>query len=137
MLLKEREKNEAFSLYKESVRRFEEVAEKLYELLKKKEDMESYQSEKLVSGLPVQEIRHHQLFLHNIEKSITHYQTVVQNARNHMQYYHEKLTEKNIELKKYQIIKEKDKIAFLSEVKQLETKEMDEISIQQYVHREG
>lgn len=137
LMLKDREKNEALTIYRESVKRFEEAAEKLYELLRKKEDLLDYQSEKLVSGLSVQEIRHHQLFLHNLEQTIAHYQTVVQNTRNQMLYYQEKLIEKNVEVKKYEIIKEKDLLAFLEEIKQLETKQMDEISIQQYMHRES
>ena len=44
MIVKEREKEEALSVYNEAVKRFEEAAEKLYESLKKKEDLENYQS---------------------------------------------------------------------------------------------
>lgn len=36
LAVKEREKDEAVSIYQDSVRKFEEVAEKLYELLKGK-----------------------------------------------------------------------------------------------------
>ena len=46
MTVKEREKDEALSVYNESVKRFEDAAEKLYELLKQKEDLENYQSVK-------------------------------------------------------------------------------------------
>jgi len=135
MSVKEREKNEALSAYNDSVKRFEEVAEKLYELLKKKEDLEGYQSMKLVSGLPVQEIRHHQQFIINLQKSIEQYQKMVQNARNHMLFQQEKLMNKNIEVKKFVKMKEKGLYEFLEEVKHVEAKQMDDISIQHFVHR--
>lgn len=135
MSVKEREKNEALSAYNDSVKRFEEVAGKLYEMLKKKEDLERYQSMKLVSGLPVQEIRHHQQFIVNLQKSIEQYQKMVQNARNHMLFQQEKLMHKNIEVKKFVKMKEKDLSEFLEEVKQVESKQMDDISIQHFVHR--
>lgn len=135
MTLKEREKDEALSVYNESVTRFEQVAEKLYELMKRKEDLEEYQSRRLVEGLPVQEVRHHQQFIANLQKSIDQYQRMVMNARNHMTFNQEKLLQKNIEVKKYVKIKEKGELEFLELLKQDEAKEMDDISIQQFVHR--
>jgi len=135
MTLKEREKDEALSVYNESVKRFEQAAEKLYELMKRKEDLEEYQSRRLVEGLPVQEVRHHQQFIVNLQKSIDQYQRMVMNARNHMNFNQEKLLQKNIEVKKYVKIKEKGEIEFLELLKQDEAKEMDDISIQQFVHR--
>ncbi|WP_428908662.1 flagellar export protein FliJ [Niallia sp. Krafla_26] len=135
MKLKEREKDEAQSVYNDSVKKFEEAAEKLYQTLKKKEDLEIYQSSKLEQGLPVQEIRHHQSFIVNLQKTIDHYQKIVMNARNQMLFYQEKLMNKNIEVKKYEILKEKDKLVYLEEMKQMEAKQMDDISIQQYMHR--
>ncbi|MFE8695183.1 flagellar export protein FliJ [Cytobacillus sp. FJAT-53684] len=135
LTIKEREKDEALNIYNQAVKKFEEAAEKLYGFLKKKEDLESYQSSKLVNGLSVQEIRHHQHFILNLEKTINHYQQIVVNARNHMNFYQEKLMEKNIEVKKYEKIKEKDLTNFAENLKQLEGKQMDDISIQQYMSR--
>lgn len=135
MNLKEREKDEMLSIYNDSVKKFEGAAEKLYEALKKKEDLEAFQSQKLVNGLSVQEIRHHQSFIMNLQKTIDHYQQMVMNARSQMLFYQDKLMEKNIEVKKYEILKEKDKLIFLEELKRVEDKQMDDISIQQYMHR--
>jgi len=134
--LKSREKEEAQVVYQDSVKKFEEVADRLYHLLKKKENLESYQSGRLVSGLPVQEIRHHQQFIGNLEKSIEHYQKIVMNARNIMNFQQNHLMEKNVEVKKYEKIKEKDHVQFLAEEKYAESRMMDEISIQQYMNRE-
>lgn len=135
MKLKEREKDEVLSTYNESVKRFEEAAESLFRSLKKKEDLESYQRSKLENGLSVQEIRHHQTFIHNLQKTIDHDQTVVVHTRNQMNFYQDKLLQKNIEVKKYEVLKEKGKLVFLEELRQLEAKQMDDISIQQYMHR--
>lgn len=135
MNLKEREKDEVLSNYNESVKRFEEAAESLFRSLKKKEDLESYQRSKLENGLSVQEIRHHQTFIHNLQKTIDHEQKVVVHTRNQMNFYQDKLLQKNIEVKKYEVLKEKGKLVFLEELRQLEAKQMDDISIQQYMHR--
>ncbi|EIJ81498.1 flagellar biosynthesis chaperone [Bacillus methanolicus PB1] len=135
--LKEREKDEALNIYNESVKKFEEAAEKLYELMKKKEDLEAYQFSRLVSGLSVQEIRHHQQFIGNLEKSIEYYQKMVMNARNRMYFYQEKLLEKNIEVKKFKRIKEKDFLHYIEEQIYSEGKQMDDISIKQFMNREN
>jgi flagellar protein FliJ len=134
--LKSREVDEAQVVYQDSVKKFEEAADRLYHLLKKKEDLESFQSDRLLGGLPVQEIRHHQQFIGNLEKSIAHYQKVVMNARNIMNYQQVQLMEKNIEVKKYETIKEKDHLQFLADEKYTESRLMDEVSIQQYMNRE-
>ncbi|MCK6206201.1 MULTISPECIES: flagellar export protein FliJ [Bacillaceae] len=136
LTVKNREKEEALDVYNQSVKRFEEAAEALFELLKKKEDLEGYQNERLLTGLPVQEIRHHQFFINNLEKTIDHYQKMVINTRTHMVYHQERLVEKNIEVKKYEKIKEKDLYSFIEDMKLTESRLMDDISIQSYMNRE-
>jgi flagellar protein FliJ len=135
LTIKEKEKNDAFAQYSEALKRFEEVAEKLYKLLKKKEDLQSFQQEKMDKGLSVQEIRHHSQFLDNLEKIIEHYQKEVIEARYRMTLHQDQLMEKNIEVKKYEKIKEKDFQRFLDGLKEIESKNMDEISIQQYLSK--
>ncbi|MDF1506587.1 flagellar export protein FliJ [Robertmurraya sp. DFI.2.37] len=135
LALKEREKDEALFTYQDAVKKFEEVAEKLYELLRKKEDLEAFQSAELKNGLSIVEIRHHQQFIGNLEKTINHYQKMVINARNRMHLFQEKLMEKNIEVKKFEKIREKDLEHFLHSLKTTENKQMDDISIQLYMNR--
>lgn len=137
MQIKEKEKVESVAIYQSAVRKFEEAAEKLYELLKRKEDLETFQSSKLEGGLPIQEIRHHQQFILNMQKSIEYYQKMVQNARNRMNFYQEKLLEMTIEVKKYEKVKQKDFRLYNEEIKQSEGRQMDDISIQQYMNRES
>lgn len=137
LTLKEKEKKDAYARYSEALKAFEEVAEKLYRLLKKKEDLLAFQQEKLISGLSVQEIRHQQVFLDNLEKIIEHYQKEVIQARNKLNLFQNILHEKNMEVKKYEKIQEKDFNKFLEIIKINENKQMDEISIQQFISREN
>lgn len=137
MNLKEREKEEAFNLYQDSVRKFEECAEKLFGLLKKKEDLAQYQAKQLQQGLAILEIRHYQHFISNLEKTIEHVQMMVMNARNKMNWCEEQLKESNIEMKKYEKLKERNYNHYLKVLNQLENTQLDEISSIQYFHREG
>jgi flagellar protein FliJ len=133
--IKESEKDKALGEYNEAVKRFEEVAKKLYYFLKQKEDYEEMHKQKLQAGLPIQEIRYFQQFITNLERTISHYQQLVAQARQQMQLKQMKLAELNIEVKKYEKMKEKYFQTFLQTLQAEENKLMDEISIQQFVNR--
>ncbi|AKP46866.1 MULTISPECIES: flagellar export protein FliJ [Bacillus] len=133
--IKEREKEEIQSGYHRAKRQFEQVAEKLYELLKKKEDLLAFQETQLASGFPVYEIQHYQLFISNLEKMIDYQQQLVMNARNRMFWFENKLKEKNIEVKKYEKIKEKEWQKYQKLLGQMENREMDELSVIQFMNR--
>jgi flagellar FliJ protein len=135
LTLKEREKEEAISNYQKSVKSFEEIALELYQLLKKKEDLITFQENQLMTGLAVQEIRHYQKFISNLEISINHLQELVVNARTRMNWFEQLLNEKNIEVRKYETIKEDNHKRFLEQLKLVENKEMDEISTLQFIRQ--
>ncbi|MEI5906174.1 flagellar export protein FliJ [Bacillus spongiae] len=136
LILKEQEKEETVYHFQDSVRQFEKTAEKLYNALKKKEDLETYQSNQLVNGFPVQEVRHYQMFITNLEKSIVFYQDQVIKARNKMKWLEQKVTEKNIEVKQYEKMKENDYKVFTINQQKQENKVLDELSVMKYVNRE-
>ncbi|MCD1160390.1 flagellar biosynthesis chaperone FliJ [Peribacillus sp. N3] len=133
--IKEKEKTDALAKYNAALKKFEEVAEKLYKLLKKKEELLEFQQEKLRNGLSVQDIRHHQLFMDNLEKLLSLCQQEVIEARYKMNTQRDILMERNIEVKKYEKMKENDFLEFLDVMKEAENKEMDEISIRQYLSK--
>ncbi|WP_340373191.1 flagellar export protein FliJ [Peribacillus sp. FSL E2-0218] len=133
--IKEKEKNDALAKYNAAVKRFEEVAEKLYRLLKKKEELLDFQQEKLRNGLSIQEIRHHQLFMDNLEILVSHCQQEVIESRYKMNFQRDALMERNIEVKKYEKMKENDFLKFLDVIKEAENKQMDEISIRQFLSK--
>jgi len=135
MNLREKEKTESQTKYNLAVKEFETEAEKLYRMLKKKEELLDEQAERLRQGLSVQQVRHNLSFLENHEQLIQHYQKRVIETRNKMNFYHQILIEKNMEVKKYEKMKEKDVQAFIEQVNQMENRQMDEISIQQYMSR--
>ncbi|MBN8191462.1 flagellar biosynthesis chaperone FliJ [Bacillus sp. NTK074B] len=135
LTLKEKEKDEVQEMYRGSIENFEKVAGKLYEFLKKKESLENHQETKLQGGLSVQDIRHHQQFITNLEKTISYYQDLVIQARNRMNWYEEKLVDMNVEVKKYEKMKEKDFKRFLENIQYAEHKQLDEVSVAQYLKR--
>lgn len=134
--LKENEKEKSLSEYNQSVYEFEQAAEKLYENLKKKEVLEENTHERLNSGISVQEIRHFQQFVSNLEKTISHYQHLVMMTRSKMDEKQVELMQKNIEVKKYEKMKTKHLEMYVTELKENEQKEMDDLSIQTYMFRE-
>ncbi|MCA1030072.1 flagellar biosynthesis chaperone FliJ [Bacillus timonensis] len=135
LTIRENEKNQVLADYNEAVKEFELVAEKLYSSLKKKEDLEDVQKSKLSHGLSINDIRHHQKFITSLEKTIMHHQKLVIQARNKMYMLQEKLIEKNIEVKKYEKMNERDLNAFKQLVQANEANVMNEVSIQQYMKR--
>ncbi|MCM3160502.1 flagellar export protein FliJ [Metabacillus litoralis] len=135
MDVKENEKEQSLAEYNQSVNDFEDVANKLYDSLKQKEVLEETTLARLNSGMSVQEIRHYQQFVSNIEKTITHYQKLVQLTRNRMNEKQIKLMQKNIEVKKYEKLKEKQLEQYILATKHSENKQMDDLSIQSYMYR--
>ncbi|ALC81057.1 MULTISPECIES: flagellar export protein FliJ [Bacillus] len=132
-VLKENEKNQSFAMYQKSVDDFEKAAEKLYENMKLKEELEKSKDNKLQNGMSIQEMRHYQRFCTNLETTIFHYQQLVLAKRNHMNEKQEELTEISMELKKYEKMKEKQKLSFLTQENAVQIKEMDELSMKQFM----
>ncbi|PPA72056.1 flagellar export protein FliJ [Jeotgalibacillus proteolyticus] len=135
LTVREREEKEAEEHFKDSIESFEQTARKLYHLLKKKETMEESQSAYIQNGVAVQTLRHSQQFLVNIEKSIAYQQKLVMEARSAMQWHEQKLKERQIEVKKYKKIKEKDQVKYLDLQKKLDGKIMDELSVIQFMSK--
>ncbi len=134
--LKEHEKQKALHEYEEARSRFEEVAEKLYHFLKQKEEYEEQHKHQLQLGLAIQHIRSFQQFMNNLQRIIDHYQHLVMQARQHMELKQLKLVELNVEVKKYEKMKEKYDEMMAQHMRMMEQKQMDDLSIQQYCYRE-
>ena len=136
LTVREKEKADAQAKYGEAVNKFEEIANKLYKLLKEKEELLQYQQEKMLEGLSVIELRQHQVFLGNVEKTIAHCQQQVIVARQRMEAYQAVLIERNIEVKKYEKIKEKQYKRYVEASKVEESIQMNDISIQTFLSKE-
>lgn len=135
MDIKENEKEKSLAEYNQSVNDFENVAQKLYDSLKQKEVLEENTLSRLNQGMQVQEIRHYQQFVNNLEKTISHYQKLVVMTRSRMNEKQVKLMKHNIEVKKYEKLKEKQQEDYQIGIKYIENKYMDDLSIQTYMYR--
>lgn len=133
--VKENEKDQARMDYEQSRQEFEKVATKLYDLLKNKEDLINQQEKQMQEGISIFELKQHQYYLETLEKSISIWQLKVIEARNKMNIMEARLKDLNIEVKKYEKMKEKDFLQHMEEVKQDEMIKMDEMSIQMYMNR--
>ena len=94
LVVREQEKNESEMAYKESIRVFEGIATKLYDLLKKKENLINFQQERLQYGSSIDEINHYARFIDSLEKTITDVQQKVGQARAKMNWHEQKLLQK-------------------------------------------
>lgn len=136
LTIREQEKQQTEMAYKESVRSFEEVATKLYEFLKKKEDLISYQNERLTIGATIDQIHHFATFIDSLEKTIEDLQKKVVQARAKMNWHEQKLLEKNLEVRKFEKMREKDYESFKVEQDRLEMLQLDELSSIMYYKKE-
>lgn len=133
----EQKKNETEADYKGAVDQFEQVATRLYELLKKKEQLIADYENKLAAGFSIEQIKLTTQYLEKLERLITEVQQQVIDHRARMNWYEEKLLEDTIEVKKYEKMREKDVELFLEEEQRKEALFLDEISTQQYTRNRG
>lgn len=136
LTIREQEKTETEIAYKESVRSFEEVANKLYDLLKKKENLTDFRQERLAIGSSIEEINQYARFMDSLEKTIIDVQQKVIQARAKMNWHEEKLVEKNLEVRKFEKMREKDFKAYQQEQDRVESIFLDEISLLTYNKKE-
>lgn len=136
LVVREQEKNETEIAFKESVRVFEEAATKLYDLLKKKEDLIEFQQERLRVGSSIDEVNHYARFLDSMEKTIADVQQKVAQARAKMNWHEQKLLEKNLEVRKFEKMRERDFEQFREEQERMEANRLDELSTIAYNKRE-
>lgn len=136
LVVKDQEKTESELAYKESVQVFEEIATKLYDLLKKKEDLIEYQQERLKIGSSIDEINHYSKFIDSMEKTIEDAQQKVVQARAKMNWHEQKLLEKSLEVRKYEKMRERDHERFIEDQLHIEAIQLDELSTIAYYKKE-
>ncbi|AYC29242.1 flagellar export protein FliJ [Paenisporosarcina cavernae] len=128
LTLRDQEKTEMEVAYKDSVRHFEDVATKLYDLLKKKENTLENQQMNLEKGSTMDDFHHYTRFINGLERSINDLQQIVVQARIKMNWHEEKLIEKNMEVRKYEKMREKDYSQFIELQNKNEMNRLDELS---------
>lgn len=135
--VREREKKDAQLAHHKSIQMFEEIATKLYTLLKKKEDAERSYDQYIKETTSIEIIREQMDYLDALNKQIIGMQQEVKKARKMMETRQEKLTGAHVEVKKFESVIESRKQDEKMIANRKEQALMDEISSQQYLARKG
>ncbi|WP_280768981.1 flagellar export protein FliJ [Salipaludibacillus daqingensis] len=133
--VKDFEKSDAELAYTEAVKNFEDVATKLYNLLKRKEELIAANEKKLEKGLTISVIQLNEKTIAYLQKEIDRLQSNTQDARKKMNEKERYLTYKSIDLRKYEKMKEIKQQQYTENEKRTEQKFLDEVSVQQFVRR--
>jgi flagellar protein FliJ len=130
--VKQKEKESIELELGEAVQAFESIAEEIYSLLKRKEDIENLSNQQFQQRIVVNDLQNTQRFLLSMSNKIKEMQPVLQRARERMQVIQQKLLQQTIEVKKYEKLKEKQINAYEMELTLYENKQNDEFSVLRY-----
>lgn len=136
LTLREQQRDETEMAYKEAIQQFEEVAEQLYGQMKKKENTIEEQHRRMESGFSIDDLHNYARYIDALDKQIDITQQKVINSRSKMQWYEEQLLEKNIEVKKFEKMKELGKQRFDAEMEHKEANQIDELSTMKFRSKE-
>ncbi|WP_188402691.1 flagellar export protein FliJ [Fictibacillus barbaricus] len=127
--VKQKEKETIEQELGEAVQAFESIAEEIYSLLKRKEDIENLSNHQYQQKMIVNDLQNTQRFLLSMTNKIKELQPVLQRARERMQIIQQKLLQQTIEVKKYEKLKEKQFTDYKLELSSYENKQNDEFSV--------
>lgn len=133
--VRESEKKDAQIAYHESMARFETVATKLYDVLRRKELAEDTYEGYLQATTAIDIIKEQATYIEVLNKHILTLQHDVQQARSLMEGKQGKLADAHVEVKKFEKIIDIRKEAEKAVILKMEKASMDEISIQQYLSK--
>lgn len=132
LTVKEQDKDRAEYQYRDAVVHFEKHAQKLYELLKKKEKMETKYASSLSNKVNVDDLRYLGSYLQSIRPTILAEQARVEKARMAMNERLSNLTEHHIDVKKIEKLITRKEIEIKKAADKKEQLFLDEISLRQY-----
>lgn len=127
--VKQKEKESIEQELGEAVQAFESIAEEVYSLLKRKEDIENQSNYTFKQKIVVNDLQNTQRFLLSMTNKIKELQPLLQRARERMQVIQQRLLQQTIEVKKYEKLKERQLSAYKVEVASYENKQNDEFSV--------
>ncbi|ARF18452.1 flagellar export protein FliJ [Sporosarcina ureae] len=134
--LREQERDETEMAYKEAIEEFEKIATQLYHQMKKKENVLEEQRQRMNTGFSIDDLHSYSRFINTLDLSIDHIQQEVMKSRSKMNWYESQLLEKNIEVKKFEKMKEIGKEQYDVEMEHIETNRIDELSTMKFRSRE-
>ncbi|MFE7061897.1 flagellar export protein FliJ [Bacillus haimaensis] len=134
LFVKKAEKELASTEYQDAISQFENEGQQLYDLLKRKEQLEGSLQDRLQHGIPIENLKQQQFFIGNLEKNVLNQQRKVSHARAFMNLKEERLKEQSIECRKYEVLDDKQKLFIKQNENRIETSFIDEMSILHYTH---
>lgn len=138
LTVRENEKKIAQKAFLKSQDTFEEIATKLYKLLKKKEIAEESYDNYIQTFTSIDMIKEQIAYIEKLNDKINHLQREVQIARSQMEQKQTVLNEAYVEVKKFESVIESREKTAAEKTEQMEKSFMDEISIKQYLsHKNG
>lgn len=133
--LKERGLSEAEKQYRRAVDYFEEVGEELYKILKKKETVQATIQDQMKSGFKIFDLYQYDQYHQSLIEQENYWQMKVHQARVNMNKKQDNLTQIHQEVKKFEKLIEKKNEEIKQEIKKIDMKFIDEISVQQYLRQ--
>ncbi|MFG6118254.1 MULTISPECIES: flagellar export protein FliJ [Thalassobacillus] len=130
----ENDKLAAQETYQQAVKKFEEIAEHLYRVLKKKEETEEQLHEKITGEtLTAHHFAQLQHYITRLDQQIVQLQPEVNQARSYMENCRRKMTEAHVEVKKFDKLIDRKVKQWQDSQKEIEKKQMDELSLRQFL----
>lgn len=133
--VRENEKKDAVLVYNQAIEKFENVATKLYQMLRKKEMAEQTVEAYKETITPIDSIIEQMTYIESLNQQIRSLQTAVNEAREEMELKQLLLTESYKEVKKFEKLIENRLLAEKNAQMKLDMAAMDEISIQQFISK--
>lgn len=133
--VRENEKKNAVLVYNQAIEKFENVATKLYQMLRKKEMAEQTVETYKETITPIDSIIEQMTYIESLNQQIISLQTAVNEAREEMELKQLLLTESHKEVKKFEKLIENRLLAEKNAQMKLDMAAMDEISIQQFISK--
>ena len=134
--LREQERDETEMAYKEAIEEFEKIATQLYNQMKKKENILEEQQQRMSTGFSIDDLHNYSRFINTLDVTIDHIQQEVMKSRSKMNWYESQLLEKNIEVKKFEKMKEIGKEQYNVEMEHVEANRIDELSTMKFRSKE-
>ncbi|MGM8214469.1 flagellar export protein FliJ [Bacillaceae bacterium W0354] len=133
--IREREMNDAQQQFNRAIEHFEKVGQKLFDLLKTKEQTEEQIQQQMKKRMKIIQLNHYEIYHQTLENEEKDLQMKVHQARVNMNNKQQNLTYAHQELKKLEKMIEKKKEDINEQMKRVEMKFIDEVSVQQFIRQ--
>ena len=94
------------------------------------------QQQRMTTGFSIDDLHSYSRFINTLDLTIDHIQQEVMKSRTKMNWYESQLLDKNIEVKKFEKMKEIGKEQYDAEMEHVETNRIDELSTMKFRSRE-